>query len=375
MNYRKQTDSTPELAEWYDSKYTEMGGTWVTPAEECNRHLDDLGVPFDTTKTLLDVGCGGGHFLAEAEKRVSCTGLEISDVAVQFASGRARGSSILPFSIETFSNRPTDGFDYIVSMGSLEHIVNLDQALDNIRRLLAPGGRWYFYCPNEKWVHQDQPNERTMTDSEWMALFRAHDLYALKATSWGDNTAFMGCKEPAAPPEVVAWAGERVQLNIGSGQRPFPKPWINIDAQAKWQPDIVADGACLPMIQDGQAQCIVLHQVLEHYGCGESGGLIRECHRILRPGGSLLVFVPDMKALAKAWLAGYITTQVYLTNVYGAYMGDEADRHKWGFTADTITPFLSQAVEWVQVKRFDWREIEGASLACDWWVLTMECVK
>src|SRR3990167_3044244 len=124
-----------------------------------------------------------------------------------------------------------------------------------------------------------------------------------------------------------------LRINLGSGQRPFGEGWTNVDTQARWNPDVVADGASMPMFADASAELIVLHHVLEHFGCGEADAMLRECYRILAPGGSLLVFVPDMYELVRGWNQGKIDTQVFLTNVYGAYMGDEADRHKWGFTA------------------------------------------
>lgn len=163
-------------------------------------------------------------------------------------------------------------------------------------------------------------------------------------------------------------------LNCGSGQRPFKGDgWINIDAQERWQPDLVADCSHLPYA-DGSCDLIVLHHVLEHFGCGEGEGLIQEAWRLLRPDGSLLVFVPDMRALAQAWLMGRIDTQIYMTNVYGAYMGDEHDRHRWGFTRTTLELEL-YGCAWSQVKAFDWRKIEGSDLAQAWWVLAVEAVK
>ena len=100
--------------------------------------------------------------------------------------------------------------------------------------------------------------------------------------------------------------------------------------------------------------------------------MLTECHRILAPGGSLLVFVPDMRALAKAWLRGDIDTQIYLTNVYGAFMNDEADRHRWGFVRETLTDTLLCA-HFRDVKMFDWRKIAGADIAGPaFWILAME---
>lgn len=166
-----------------------------------------------------------------------------------------------------------------------------------------------------------------------------------------------------------------MRLNVGSGQRPFKPPFVNVDVNPKWRPDVVADGASMPMFDDGSAEIIVLHHVLEHFGCGEAGGVVRECHRILAPGGSLLVFVPDMAALVRAWIAGKLPTQLFMTNVYGAFMDSDADRHRWGYTGESMRHFLRATSPWERVGGFDWRPIEGADIANDWWILGTECIK
>jgi len=163
-------------------------------------------------------------------------------------------------------------------------------------------------------------------------------------------------------------------LNVGSGQRPFPKPWINVDINPRWNPDIVADGATVSLDSDS-AEVIVISHSLEHYGCGEGDMLIRNCRRILKPGGSLVVTVPDMRALAHAWIQGRLTTQVYLTCVYGAYMNDEADRHKFGFDQSSLFSFLQSCGSWSSIGRFNWRPIPGMDLARDFWILDCEAVK
>ncbi len=167
------------------------------------------------------------------------------------------------------------------------------------------------------------------------------------------------------------------RYNLCSGQRPFGKPFINVDVQDKWNPDIVADCSDLSMIGGETSDMVVIHHGVEHFGCGEANGMIEECRRILAPGGSLLIFVPDMRALAQRWLSRQITTQIYMTNVYGAYMSDEADRHKWGYDYDSLYKFLTFRFEkWQDVKAFDWRKIEGADIAGpDFWILGMEAVK
>lgn len=169
----------------------------------------------------------------------------------------------------------------------------------------------------------------------------------------------------------------RVCLNIGSGQRPFKSvpgwEWINIDINPKWEPDIIADGANLPMIPSESVDRVVMHHVLEHYGCGEAIGVIREAHRVLKPGGYLSVFVPDMRALVQGWIAGRIDDQVFMTNVYGAYMDDEADRHKFGYTFKSLDTFLKQ-VPWDATCGAEW-DTPGSWIARDWWILGWGAIK
>lgn len=165
-------------------------------------------------------------------------------------------------------------------------------------------------------------------------------------------------------------------LNLGSGQRRFGAGWVNLDIQVAPDrtPDLVGDMFSLPFKTE-VVDLVVSHHSLEHFGCGEGRGFIEEAWRVLRHGGSLLVFVPDMRALARRWLTRGISTQIYLTNVYGAYMGDPHDRHLWGFDHESLVEFLGGCQKWSKVTAFDWRFIEGADIARDFWILGAEAIK
>src|SRR5262245_25273364 len=375
MRYR----TSDELAAWYDKKYTEMGDGWVTPPEECRRHLDDLGVmkEKDRRKELLDIGCGAGHFLAEAEKRVLCTGYEISNTAIGFAKDRCKEPYTTFFKVDIGDlTVSVPAYDYIVSIGSLEHVVELDKALDNIRELLRDDGKFYFYCPNEKWVHEDQPNERTMRDEEWMYLFARHGLYVSKAKRWNDSTAFTGSKTPTVQTEIPM-APTGTKLNVGSGQRPFSREhgWINLDSNQRWSPDVVADWNDLHMFDDRSMDLVVSYHSLEHVGCGEGDRFIKEAWRVLREGGSLIVVVPDPRAIAQALLTHQIDEYTFNVNMYGAFMGDEQDRHRWSYTRQGLWEYLKGLAPWKDVHVFNWRVLQGADMVSDWWYHGQEAVK
>ena len=169
-------------------------------------------------------------------------------------------------------------------------------------------------------------------------------------------------------------------LNVGSGQRKFKSgegiQWVNIDSisRPKHEPDVVCDGSAVPY-EDDSVDYFVLSQVYEHFGCGEAVGLLKEAFRVLRPGGSLIISVPNMKALAGRWLGGEITEYIFMVNTYGAYMGNEADRHRWGTTPESLTYHVKNSARWTSVNKFDGREITGMDVALDWWITCLEAKK
>lgn len=167
-------------------------------------------------------------------------------------------------------------------------------------------------------------------------------------------------------------------LNCGSGQRPFDPAhgWINMDIQEKWDPQVVGDWNELQRyFKAAEFDYVVAHHTIEHVGCGEADSFISSAHYVLKPGGSLLIFVPDMKALARRWLTGQIDDYIFAVNTYGAYMGDPADLHRWLYTRESLRETLQKVSPWASISPFDWRSIPGAEICKDWWIMGMEAVK
>ncbi len=184
---------------------------------------------------------------------------------------------------------------------------------------------------------------------------------------------------PVKVPTIHDKIPEGTMLNIGSGQRRFDteQGWVNVDVRSR-PPDQVPDLICdvgkedLPYAEGSMDLC-VLHHVLEHFGCGEANRMLGECWRVLKPGSSLLIFVPNAWALAQRYVLRQIDNFTYNANTFGAYQGEEQDRHRWSYDYASLQKLLKELSE--EVKFFDWREIPGADLARDWWVLAMEAVK
>jgi|SRR5579863_10398696 len=102
---------------------------------------------FDHPGKLLDVGCGSGWFLARMRDRGWETyGVEINEIAAKV--GAERGKLHIFQGTLLDANFPTDYFDYVRLNHSFEHMSCPNETLQEIRRVLKPGGRVLIGVPN-----------------------------------------------------------------------------------------------------------------------------------------------------------------------------------------------------------------------------------
>lgn len=143
-------------------------------------HVRFVGAGLEEGGTVLDVGCGGGSFLAALGRRgLRVVGLDFSPDAARVAWRSERVPAVCaalectPFAAESFSA--------ITLFHVLEHVPRPADYLAAAHRLLAPGGKLYIQVPNaacwqflllgERWSGIDVP--RHLID------FRAEDLGGL----------------------------------------------------------------------------------------------------------------------------------------------------------------------------------------------------
>jgi len=103
-----------------------------------------------TGKRVLEYGCGLGSYAFElTARKARVTGIDISHVAIDYAQRTAadRGLTI-DFRVMNAESLdfPDGAFDLVCGSGILHHL-NLETALDQIRRVLAPGGKGVFVEP------------------------------------------------------------------------------------------------------------------------------------------------------------------------------------------------------------------------------------
>lgn len=90
-------------------------------------------------------------------------------------------------------------------------------------------------------------------------------------------------------------------LNVGCGSKVHPA-WVNIDMVSS-SPEVITanllEGFPFP---DARFAVVYHSQVLEHFPKDRALPFIRECHRVLRPGGLLRVVVPDLGDIVREYL-------------------------------------------------------------------------
>jgi SAM-dependent methyltransferase len=102
---------------------------------------------FDLPEPLLDVGCGDGHFASVAFDGPTTIGIDPSRASLREAAGFgayrwliASTGENLPFARGAFASA--------LSNSVLEHIPPLQEVLNEVGRVVRPGGKFVFTVPN-----------------------------------------------------------------------------------------------------------------------------------------------------------------------------------------------------------------------------------
>lgn len=135
-------------------------------------YMDTIGARLKTVAPrLLEIGCGSGDFLMEAQSRgFKVEGLEYSEHATRVANARLSSAAVHAGSLETV-RFPANSYDVIVAFDVIEHVRNARYTLERLHSALAPGGVVAIVTPSlDSW-------SRRVLGRYWMEYKTEHLIY------------------------------------------------------------------------------------------------------------------------------------------------------------------------------------------------------
>lgn len=122
-------------------------------------HAVDRALGGRKPQSILEVGCGNSHWLPYLGKRFDARveGIDYSPIGCEQARAQLRANNVegeihcadLFASAEAFAER----FDFVYSLGLVEHFDDLDRVLTCMARLVKPGGMLFTEVPNLGSIH------------------------------------------------------------------------------------------------------------------------------------------------------------------------------------------------------------------------------
>lgn len=156
------------------------------------------------TQTILDVGVGDGAWWRYLKGQQRVYGVDISNRELTLARGHIDDVALVDISAPDAPTRFEERgwphqFDGVIANCSLEHIPNLEGALRNIQRLVAPGGWVVMFVPTPWWAMQGvtqgmlakRAPRLAMTVSGAMNGFFQH-WHLMDRPTWGHVLAGVG---------------------------------------------------------------------------------------------------------------------------------------------------------------------------------------
>ncbi len=136
-DYELQTHRAEDRHWWYRGRRTVI-----------DRVL--CGIDLPARARILDAGCGSGRNMLELRHHGDVTGVELSSTSAALARERDAGEVITGSVLEMpFAD---DSFDLAVSLDVIEHLDDDLAALQELRRVVVPGGALLVTVPAYKWL-------------------------------------------------------------------------------------------------------------------------------------------------------------------------------------------------------------------------------
>lgn len=145
------------------------------------------------------------------------------------------------------------------------------------------------------------------------------------------------------PPGLLEERGDK-RLHVGGKVR--KEGWTNLNALPSPEVDHVGDVRDLSAFETASYDMVYASHVLEHLGyMKDLPAVLKELARILKPGGRLLVSVPDLETIMKLFLHKENDSRgrfQLMRMLYGGQV-DAYDFHFVGLTDEFLAGFLGES--------------------------------
>jgi len=134
-----------------------------------------------------------------------------------------------------------------------------------------------------------------------------------------------------------------MKLHLGCGKRFLPG-FYHIDIEPFPHVDLVTSIDKLSSIESGTAEIIYSSHAFEYFSRGESHEVLAEWLRVLRPGGQLMLVVPNFRMLVEIYLETSDLSSI-LGPLFGEWANESAGRifHKMTWDNALLCSYLVEA--------------------------------
>ncbi|MDN3020424.1 class I SAM-dependent methyltransferase [Streptomyces sp. S.PB5] len=225
----------PELRDFYEDPAVPVASGTPRSLRQARMLARALGTERD--RTILDIGCGDGTAAAVAAPLLPghrLVGVDWSQDALRRARTRLPyavrgelGDGGLPFAAESV--------DAVLFSEVIEHLVDPDAAMDEIRRILRPGGHLMLSTPNlAAWYN------RALLFAGVQPVFSEVSLRAIHGRPGREVVGHLRLYTPRALREFVTAAGFTVVHLEGAPFHGVPRPLRPLDRLACRRPPLAS---------------------------------------------------------------------------------------------------------------------------------------
>lgn len=151
-----------------------------------------------------------------------------------------------------------------------------------------------------------------------------------------------------------------MKIHMCCGKRDFGPDWLHIDGEAFPHVSVVTDRLDILPFASECAELIYCSHAIEYFDREEIVPVLQEWRRILKPGGTLRLAVPDFEAMISLYNDCIVDLKDILGPLYGKMkMGNKTIYHKTVYDFQSLDELLRK-VGFKNIGPWDWHTTEHA---------------